>query len=129
MKLKLYSLLLAAVASVSSAGLASAAPVVPDRLYFPNNRGTGWIYIDNDNTQVPRFSKDKIGNVTSFSMHAYSETAGSKLFFFIANSQKDSFGDIPVPPIAFIPLAATAGTAPRTKCWPLANTPPTATAR
>lgn len=92
MKLKLYSLLLAAVASVSSAGLASAAPVVPDRLYFPNNRGTGWIYIDNDNTQVPRFSKDKIGNVTSFSMHAYSETAGSKLFFFIANSQKDSFG-------------------------------------
>lgn len=41
MKLKLYSLLLAAVASVSSAGLASAAPVVPDRLYFPNNRGTG----------------------------------------------------------------------------------------
>lgn len=92
MKLKLYALLLAAVASVSSAGLASAAPAVPDRLYFPNDRGTGWIYIDNDNTQVPRFSKDKIGNVTSFSMHAYSETAGSKLFFFIANSQKDSFG-------------------------------------
>lgn len=91
MKLKLYSLLLAAVASVSSAGLASAAPVVPDRLYFPNNRGTGWIYIDNDNTQVPRFSKDKIGNVTSFSMHAYSETAGSELFFFIANSQKNNF--------------------------------------
>lgn len=92
MKLKLYALLLAAVASVSSAGLASAAPAVPDRLYFPNDRGTGWIYIDNDNTQVPRFSKDKIGNVTSFSMHAYSETAGSELFFFIANSQKDSFG-------------------------------------
>lgn len=66
MKLKLYALLLAAVASVSSAGLASAAPAVPDRLYFPNDRGTGWIYIDNDNTQVPRFSKDKIGNVTSF---------------------------------------------------------------
>lgn len=128
MKLKLYALLLAAVASVSSAGLASAAPAVPDRLYFPNDRGTGWIYIDNDNTQVPRFSKDKIGNVTSFSMHAYSETAGSKLFFFIANSQKDSFGGY-TPPIAFIPLAATAGTAPRTKCLPLANTPPTATAR
>lgn len=85
MKLKLYALLLAAVASVSSVGLASAAPAVPDRLYFPNDRGTGWIYIDNDNTQVP--------------------------------------------PIAFIPLAATAGTAPRTKCLPLANTPPTATAR
>lgn len=48
MKLKLYALLLAAVASVSSAGLASAAPAVPDRLYFPNDRGTGWIYIDVD---------------------------------------------------------------------------------
>lgn len=129
MKLKLYALLLAAVASVSSAGLASAAPAVPDRLYFPNDRGTGWIYIDNDNTQVPRFSKDKIGNVTSFSMHAYSETAGSKLFFLSLTPRRIASVDIPVPPIAFIPLAATAGTAPRTKCWPLANTPPTATAR
>lgn len=129
MKLKLYALLLAAVASVSSAGLASAAPAVPDRLYFPNDRGTGWIYIDNDNTQVPRFSKDKIGNVTSFSMHAYSETAGSKLFFFIANSQKDSFGGYTGASDCLYTLAATAGTAPRTKCLPLANTPPTATAR
>lgn len=91
MKRNLYALLLAAVASVSSAGMASAAPAIPDRLYFPNDRGTGWIFIDNNNTQVPRFSKDKIGNVTSFSMHAYSETAGSKLFFFIANSQKNDF--------------------------------------
>lgn len=91
MKLKLYALLLAAVVSVSSAGLASAAPAIPDRLYFPNNRGTGWIYTDNDNMQVPRFSKDKIGNITSCSMHAYSETDGSKLYFFIANSLKDSF--------------------------------------
>lgn len=91
MKRNLYALLLAAVASVSSAGMASAAPAIPDRLYFPNDRGTGWIFIDNNNTQVPRFSKDKIGNVTSFSMHAYSETAGSELFFFIANSQKNDF--------------------------------------
>lgn len=52
MKRNLYALLLAAVASVSSAGMASAAPAIPDRLYFPNDRGTGWIFIDNNNTQV-----------------------------------------------------------------------------
>lgn len=89
MKLKLYSLLLAAVASVSSAGLASAALVVPDRLYFPNDRGTGWIFNDNEETQVPRFSKDKIGNITSFSMHAYSQEAEKKyLFLYSQRSEK-----------------------------------------
>lgn len=77
MKLKLYALLLAAVASVSS-GMTSAAPVIPDNLYFPNDRGTGWIFNDNKETQVPRFSKDKIGNITSFSMHAYSQEAEKK---------------------------------------------------
>ncbi len=41
MKRNLYALLLAAVASVSSASMASAAPAIPDRLYFPNDRGTG----------------------------------------------------------------------------------------
>lgn len=99
MKLKLYALLLAAVASLSSANTASAAPVIPDRLYFPNDRGTGWIfndYIDNNNPSnnslVPRFSKDKIGNITSCSMHAYSQKAGNNIFFFIANSLKDDFG-------------------------------------
>ena len=124
MKRNLYALLLAAVASVSSAGMASAAPAIPDRLYFPNDRGTGWIFIDNNNTQVPRFSKDKIGNVTSFSMHAYSETAGSKLFFFIANSQKNDFNGY-----AYIRLPAMTPAAKQTRCLPQANTPPTATAR
>lgn len=44
MKRNLYALLLAAVASVSSASMASAAPAIPDRLYFPNDRGTGWFH-------------------------------------------------------------------------------------
>lgn len=60
MKLKLYTLLLAAVASVSSASVASGAPVIPDRLYFPNDRGTDWIFHDDDNTQVPRFRKTRL---------------------------------------------------------------------
>ena len=89
MKLKLYALLLAAVASVSSANLASAAPDIPANLYFPNDRGTGWIFQDNDNTKVPRFSKDKIGNITSCSMHAYSEVSGGEIEFFIANALHD----------------------------------------
>lgn len=60
MKRNLYALLLAAVASVSSAGMASAAPAIPDRLYFPNDRGTGWIFIDNNNTHRCRaFPKTK----------------------------------------------------------------------
>lgn len=129
MKRNLYALLLAAVASVSSASMASAAPAIPDRLYFPNDRGTGWIFIDNNNTQVPRFSKDKIGNVTSFSMHAYSETAGSKLFFFIANSQKNNFDGYKYSSDCLYTIAGDDAGAKQTRCLPPANTPPTATAR
>ena len=62
MKLKLYALLIAAVATLSATQSLSAAPDIPDRLYFPNDRGTGWIYKDDDNTQVPRFSKDKMAH-------------------------------------------------------------------
>lgn len=129
MKRNLYALLLAAVASVSSASMASAAPAIPDRLYFPNDRGTGWIFIDNNNTQVPRFSKDKIGNVTSFSMHAYSETAGSKLFSSLPTPRKTISMAISIPATAYIRLPAMTPAAKQTRCLPPANTPPTATAR
>lgn len=59
MKRNLYALLLAAVASVSSASMASAAPAIPDRLYFPNDRGTGWIFITITTHRCRAFPKTK----------------------------------------------------------------------
>lgn len=129
MKRNLYALLLAAVASVSSAGMASAAPAIPDRLYFPNDRGTGWIFIDNNNTQVPRFSKDKIGNVTSFSMHATARRPEANSFSSLPTPRKTISMGISIPATAYIRLPAMTPAAKQTRCLPQANTPPTATAR